>query len=294
MNRILRSAALLSIVGLSMSGCSHKEEGGSSTSATPSSESQADAALVHEKAADWGSVDQLEIPKLTQSTKRYTAQDPVSMEEAASSIMRAMSTPHKNLDTNEAVQQTLNSAPGQLRSYMRGFVKWDKKHEDFWPLGYATDLADGWSVTGSGQSTSGWQVKDVKLRGEPAVEVSLATRSIYPLVRNGESEPALVPMVRWVSLTTVNPEYAATSGDYYYRGLMRASGADVCTAQRGRVAPYVEKSSPSATSTATASSDGSSFLRRFFSAPKGEYIGKSKFRYSKKELADMKKQVAAC
>lgn len=192
---------------------------------------------------------------------------------------------YQSAESQDDVLKDVNSfvaeAPGKLADYMTTVSKADANDKDntIWPLVYVQPIDSTYKVEDASHSTYAWNVKEQELHGTDGVAVTLFHRTFYKL-QNTNGDENFILVARWLELSTIDPNYAATSGDYAWRLDVSVQGAEYCDAvNRNLLVP-----SP------VAEPNGKNFETLLKVAP-NEFKPKSDFKEDDKKLAA---EVAKC
>lgn len=165
------------------------------------------------------------------------------------------------------------SAPGELAGLMADTSKEDAKDKDniLWPLAFVQPIDSKHEIEDSSRSTYAWDVREQDMHDTDGVEVTLFHRSLYK-VRNSDGEENFIVIGRWVGLSTIDPDYAAESGDYAWRLDTAIRGAKVCDAvNRYLLVPSNDKAEDSG-------------FESLMEVKANEFAPKSDFKEDKEEL----------
>lgn len=249
---------------------------------TSTAVSAMDEALKH--TSGWGELDLSEYELPTKGTEHFSreqvdqvAEDVVGLLQNQLSYQSAGS----QNDILDDVNAFVSDAPGELADYMKTKSQEDASDNDspIWPLSYVQPIDSMYKVDDASPSTYAWSVKEQELHGTDGVAVTLFHRTFYKL-QNTNGDENFILVARWLELSTIDPDYAATSGDYAWRLDVSVQGAEYCDAvNRNLLVP-----SP------VAEPNGQNFETLLKVAP-NEFKPKSDFKEDDKKLAA---EVAKC
>lgn len=203
---------------------------------SPEPKSPVAAALKQAKShtADWELLDSINYKLPSKETEHFSEEQVGSVAGDVLNLMqrqlRYQSAGSKDevLDDADAF---ISEAPGMLSETL-GQLEKDVSTGDsspYWPMIFVQPIDSSYGVKDSIKSTYAWDVKEQPMHGTDGLKVTLFHRSFYQ-VQDSEDEENFLVVARWLELGTIDPDYAATSGDYSVRIDWNAPGATVCDA----------------------------------------------------------------
>lgn len=201
-------------------------------------------------AADWKELDSLEYELPDKGTEHFSKEQ---VDKVASDVVHLLESQleYQQAESQEEVlgdvDKFTSSAPGKLASLMADTSKEDANDKDniIWPLSYVQPIDSSYEIGDASRFTYAWDVKEQDMFDTDGVEVTLFHRSLYK-VQNTDDEENFLVVGRWLGLSTVDPDYAAESGDYAWRQDFSARGAEVCDAvNRSLLVPSTDKAEDS-------------------------------------------------
>ncbi|MCM1013541.1 MULTISPECIES: hypothetical protein [unclassified Brevibacterium] len=132
-------------------------------------------------------------------------------------------------------EELVSEAPGKLSGYMTDQMELDKKDESktfAWPLAFVQPIDKAFVIGDDSRFAYGWNADIEPVADGMGVTVTLFTRTAY-WVKDDRDRETLIVIGRWISLSTVDPAYAATSGDYAWSMRTKVYNATVCPSVKG-------------------------------------------------------------
>lgn len=195
-------------------------------------------APVQKKIEDWDLLNDAKIEPFNEDTDKFTgdqveiiSKDVIKLAEKQLSADQATS----KEDVEQQIDAFVSSAPGALsKSMSKQVEKYAKdKEENFWTLIYLQPISDSYSIDDDSRFTYAWNAELEPFEDYMGVTVTLFTRTAYWL-RTDDGEKTMISIGRWISLSTVDPTYSASTGDYGWSTYTHIDNADICSATEGR------------------------------------------------------------
>lgn len=229
--------ALAISVALLLSACSAPAV--ETTEKPPETESaEQRLAPVQEKIEDWVLLADADIEPFNEDTDKFSGEqvemvskDVIKLAEKQLSLDQATSKDH----VEQLVDEFASSAPGVLSDNMNKQAEKDAKEKDSdsWSLAFVQPISGSYRIDDDSRFTYAWNAELEPLGDYMGVKVTLFTRVAYWL-KSDEGERTMLSIGRWVSLSTANPAYAASSGDYGWHTDSRMYNADICHFAEGK------------------------------------------------------------
>lgn len=195
-------------------------------------------APVQEKIEDWGLLADAKIEPFNEDTGKFSgdqvemvSKDVIKLAEKQLSADQATS----KEDVKQQIDEFASSAPGALSKSMSKQVEKDArdKEKNFWTLIYLQPISDSYSIEDDSRFTYAWNAELEAFEDYMGVTVTLFTRTAYWL-RTDDGEKTMISIGRWISLSTVDPTYSASTGDYGWYAHAHIDNADICSATEGK------------------------------------------------------------
>lgn len=208
---------------------------------SPEPESPVAAALKQAKShtADWEKLDSIDYELPSKGTEHFSAEQVGTVASDALDLvqrqLRYQSASSKDEVFDDA-DAFISEAPGMLSGYLRKIEK-DVSSGDsspYWVMVFVQPIDSSYVVNGSSRSTYAWDVKEQRMHGTDGLKVTLFHRAFYR-VQDSEGQENFIVVARWLELGTIDPEYAASSGDYALRLNWTAPGATTCDAVKANL-----------------------------------------------------------
>lgn len=227
--------ALILSAALLLSGCN------AATTKPANSTPEADPieqqlAIVQKNVKEWQTLSDAKIEPLRESAGTFSAEQIEQISEDVLKIAEAQ------LDANQATSKeeveqhaykVTNAAPGMLADFMEKQAKQDekdKRNEIFsWAMIYAQPISESFEIEDSSRLTYAWSAVPELVGEQNGVTVTLFIRTAYWLA-DGDGGNNVLGVGRWISLSTADPSYTASTGDYGWRLDTQIYNADICSA----------------------------------------------------------------
>lgn len=234
-------------------------------------------------AADWKESDSLEFELPEKGTEHFSKEQVNSVANDVAGLLESQLEYQQAESKQEVVgdvDKFTASAPGKLAGLMADTSKDDAKDKDniLWTLAFVQPIDSKHEIADASRSTYAWDVREQDMYDTDGVEVTLFHRSLYK-VRNSDGEENFIVIGRWVGLSTIDPNYAAESGDYAWQLNSAVRGAEVCDAvNRYLLVPSNDKAEDSG-------------VESLMKVKANEFAPKSDFKEDQEEL---QKEAAKC
>ncbi|MFC9443573.1 MULTISPECIES: hypothetical protein [unclassified Brevibacterium] len=251
---------------------------------SPTQSAEAVPQAVQDKIAQWSRLSDVEIEPFNKDMGLFSgdqvelvSQDVIELAKSQLRADRASS----SAEMEQQVKDLAAGAPGKLGESMTDQVELDRKDESekFWTMPYVQPLDSSLDVVEDSRMSYAWDAKVEPVADGTGVTVTLFTRTAH-WVNIDDGARTLIGISSWIALSTVDPEYAATSGDYAWQVYAHASNADICVAVKGK--PFVPL---------PADETDKESLDFFTSFGKNEFVAIEKFKTPQEEI---EKDIAKC
>ena len=235
--------ALLLSATLLLSGCSAPTT--KPSEATPEADPiEQQLATVQKNVKEWQSLSDAQIEPVKKSAGTFSAGQ---IEQISKDVLKLA---EAQLDANQATSKeeveqradkVINAAPGVLRDFMARQAKQDEKDKRndimSWAMAFAQPISEAYEIEDDSRLTYAWSIKPEPVGDQEGVTVTLFVRTAYWLTDNHGSKNAL-GIGRWVSLSTSDPAYTTSTGDYAWSLNSRIYNPDICSvAKHGPLKP---------------------------------------------------------
>lgn len=203
---------------------------------SPEAESPAVAALNEAKrlTAGWEMLDSVDYELPSKGTEHFSGEQVAIVAGDVLSLMqrqlRYQSAGSKDevLDDADAF---ISEAPGMLSDGLNEVEKNVSSGDSspYWPMTFVQPIDSSYVVQDPVKSAYAWDIKEERMHGTDGLKVMLFHRTFYE-VQDAKNEENFLMVARWLELGTIDPEYAAASGDYALNLNFSAPGATVCDA----------------------------------------------------------------
>ncbi|AZL12966.1 hypothetical protein CXR25_09215 [Brevibacterium aurantiacum] len=192
-------------------------------------------APVQEKIEDWDLLTDAKIEPFNEDTDKFSgdqvemvSKDVIKLAEKQLSLDQATSKEH----VEQLVDEFASSAPGVLSDNMRKQAKKDARDRDTWSVAYVQPISSSYRIEDDSRFTYAWNAELVPVEDYMGLTVTLFTRTAYWL-RTDDGERTMLSIGRWISLSTAEPTYSVSTGDYGWRTASREYNSDICPFAKG-------------------------------------------------------------
>lgn len=216
-----------------LAGCGASAAEPAEPPATPSPLEAAKAEAA-ELTAEWDPLDPSEAELPGTATQHFSAAQVDSVAADAWALLQNYQEHTQAAGGDEAAaaaDEFISSAPGMLADYMREDLASRASDDDAWLLQllYAHPIDSRYTIEDGSRTTVAWDVSEVSMHDTVGVEVTLFHRTYYDLT-SPDGDEGFVTLGRWITLATIDPEYASESGDYAWYLNFFTGGAEPCSA----------------------------------------------------------------
>lgn len=227
--------ALILSATLLLSGCNAP----TTKPAEPTSEAdpvEQQLAAVQKNIKEWQKLSDAQIKPFKESAGTFSAEQ---VEQISKDVLKIAETQlgatqaQSKQEVEQLADKVIDAAPGALHDSMAQQAKQDAKDKrnEFlsWAMAYAQPISESLDIEHESRLAYAWSAEPALVGDQEGVTVTLFIRTAYWLT-DSDGDRNMLGIGRWVSLSTSNPIYTTSTGDYAWNLDWRGYNADICAA----------------------------------------------------------------